>query len=76
MQHNAHTDTDGILDKCHCGGFVRVRTNEGNKIMAECTECPEATDWLGSAVDVMVAWNRARRGYDRNKGRDVGIHCG
>ena len=59
------TDTDGALDRCHCGArakFVHLTNGAQKSCRAECTECAETTDFCGSCGEAMTAWNKARRG--------------
>ncbi len=61
-------DTDGILDRCHCGEiakFIHDWKNRPKTDMARCTVCGEATDWLENEMLVMLAWNKAMRSYGK-----------
>ena len=71
MKHE-RTDTDGILDRCHCGAhakFVCDTTHQPNSWRADCTECAETTDWVFSEDRAMVAWNKAIRSNDEHHAR-------
>jgi hypothetical protein len=66
-----HADTDGLLDKCHCGavaGFeeseeeVRIIAGrERRKHRARCTECCEQTEYHTFKFRALQDWNLARR---------------
>jgi len=63
MKHE-RTDTDGILDPCHCGArakFICDTSHQPNSWRADCSECAETTDWVFSEDRAMVAWNKAIR---------------
>jgi hypothetical protein len=53
------TDTDGILDRCHCGGHACFRESSITKgiYRAECAECPEQSVWHKGKDQVMISWN-------------------
>ena len=58
-----HADTEGLLDKCHCGavaGFEESH-NEVMEVRARCTECCEQTYWLPTKDWASINWNLARR---------------
>jgi len=57
-----HADTDGLLDKCHCGAVAGFEESElGAHYRARCTECYEHTAWTRSKFDAVVKWNTERR---------------
>ena len=54
-------DTDGVLDKCHCGSRAKwVRRYDG-RWGVQCWECPETTGFVASQYEAMTAWNKAMR---------------
>jgi hypothetical protein len=58
-----HADTDGLLDRCHCGavaGFDAPYTDEMG-VRVRCTECCEQTNWFPAADGAIFDWNLARR---------------
>ncbi|MCF7853624.1 MAG: hypothetical protein K9N51_02410 [Candidatus Pacebacteria bacterium] len=59
------TDTDGILDRCHCGARARF-VLKNMVVRCECTECGQATEWHWSQAEASCDWNKARR--RENKG--------
>lgn len=71
-----HADTDGLLDRCHCGavaGFeeseeVRVVAGrEQRKHRARCTECCEQTEYRPFKFQALQDWNLARRGIKKSE---------
>lgn len=65
-----HSDTDGLLDPCHCGaaaGFEKsnetriVLGREFHKYRARCTECCESTELRCFMFQAWQDWNMARR---------------
>jgi hypothetical protein len=60
MAMTKRTDTDGILDLCHCGARARWVVHDG-MVRCECTECGEATEWHWSHSEVSCDWNKARQ---------------
>ena len=60
-----HADTDGLLDKCHCGavaGFMVTQSFAlGVRHSARCTDCHEQTNWKREKRDTIIEWNLARR---------------
>lgn len=59
-----HADTDGLLDRCHCGavaGFDTTTAGGKERFMAGCTECCEQTVYRPFRFQVMREWNLARR---------------
>lgn len=65
-----HADTEGLLDRCHCGAFAgfeqsdEIRIIAGReccKIRARCTECCEQTVYRPFKFQAMQTWNQARR---------------
>lgn len=63
------TDTDGILDRCHCGAHAGFETysTECTKQRAFCTECAEQTGWFVTKVGAMIAWNKLIRAIKANE---------
>ena len=58
-----HADTDGLLDKCHCGavaGFEESH-NEAMQVRVRCTECCAQTYWFNTRDAACFDWNLARR---------------
>ena len=55
----AVTDTDGIFDRCHCGGWARIDKNYQH-YTAECTECAEMVN-ATNKVELMTTWNKRMR---------------
>jgi hypothetical protein len=60
-----HADTDGLLDKCHCGAVAGFELREGfcgtDPILfyrARCTDCAEQTEaFQASQYMSAVNWN-------------------
>jgi len=61
-------DTDRILDKCECGGFVKLlcdTEHQPNSWKAHCVECDNTTEWEFCQSRVMTAWNGMMRSVSR-----------
>lgn len=56
-----HADTDGLLDKCHCGAVAGFEYAGEGFVRARCTECCEQTEPARSRYACTVWWNIARR---------------
>ena len=56
-----HADTDGLLDRCHCGAVAGFEHLGGMSLRARCTECCEQTAADHEVHPVVVEWNLARR---------------
>jgi hypothetical protein len=64
-----HADTDGLLDKCHCGAVAGFEESEEvGRLMgvreqhrARCTECCEQTEYRPCKFQALLDWNHARR---------------
>lgn len=58
-----HADTEGLLDRCHCGAFAGFDApdNEAMQVRVRCTECHEQTNWFPTADGASCDWNLARR---------------
>lgn len=59
-----HADTDGLLDRCHCGAVAGFEFKENallRKFQARCSDCCEQTDRHWCKFDAATAWNLARR---------------
>ena len=58
-----HADTDGILDRRHCGAVAGIEEShtEAMEVRARCTECVEQTNWFPTADGASFDWNLARR---------------
>ena len=62
-----HADTDGLLDKCHCGAVAGFEedTITGTEIVRfrpRCTDCAEQRiSWELSARDAAISWNKLIR---------------
>lgn len=62
------TDTDGVLDNCHCGARPmfcmeqRIGADEdGERHWVECSECAEITPAFSARDLAMVEWNKSVR---------------
>ena len=62
-----HADTDGLLDRCHCGAVAGFEyySPEHLTVRARCTECCEQTDWCSEKWKAVVAWNLTTRKESR-----------
>ncbi len=65
-----HADTEGLLDKCHCGSVAGFETDSQSpfgmvQVRARCTECCEQTDWFMTADAALAMWNMAQREMKR-----------
>lgn len=58
-----HADTDGLLDRCHCGAVAGFDApySEAMEVRVRCTECCEQTNWFPTADGASCYWNIARR---------------
>ena len=56
-----HADTEGLLDKCHCGAVAGFEHLGAFDLRARCTECCEQTGIDHHVQPVMIEWNNARR---------------
>jgi hypothetical protein len=58
-----HADTEGLLDRCHCGAVARLEESYSDEmeVRARCTECCEQTNWFPTADGAAFDWNLARR---------------
>lgn len=65
-----HADTDGLLDRCHCGAAAGFEEGEETRVVigrefrcvrARCTECCEQTVYRPFKFQAMRDWNIARR---------------
>ena len=56
-----HADTEGLLDRCHCGAVAGFEHVGGFSLRARCTECCEQTGVDHAVHPVMIEWNTARR---------------
>lgn len=56
-----HTDTDGLLDLCHCGAAAGFEWYQTESVRVMCTECCEQTFWFETADAAGMDWNLARR---------------
>jgi len=55
-----YTDTEGLLDRCHCGAVAGFETSNG-LIRARCTDCCEQTELVDGNYLAAMDWNLARR---------------
>ena len=55
------TNTDGILDRCHCGARPKFVFKIISGYCAQCTECGESTDWGVNETQIMIKWNKQMR---------------
>lgn len=63
MRHE-QIDTDGRLDKCHCGAFAKFvcdTEHQPRSWRVDCTECPETTDWVFCESSALTTWNQMMR---------------
>ena len=51
------TDTDGIFDRCYCGGYADV-----HREFVRCSECAEIVN-AANTTDLMTGWNKRMRGF-------------
>jgi len=56
-----HADTEGLLDRCHCGVVAGFEYLEGSKMRARCTDCCEQTEPSTNISVVVVEWNMTQR---------------
>ena len=61
-----HADTEGLLDRCHCGAVAGFETDSPApfrmvQARARCTECCEQTEWEIDKFRAGHTWNLARR---------------
>lgn len=56
-----HADTEGLLDKCHCGAMAGFEHMGGFTLRARCTECCEQTEPDHHVHPVVVEWNLMQR---------------
>ena len=71
-----HADTDGLLDKCHCGAVAGFEF-DGPKSRAICTECCEQTGWEQCKYCAAFQWNderRAKRPQDATDNPGTSFH--
>jgi hypothetical protein len=66
-----HADTEGLLDRCHCGAVAGFETDSPApfrmvQVRARCTECQEQTNWFMSADSAMIEWNMKQREAKRS----------
>jgi len=59
------TNTDGLLDKCHCGANAKIVFDDGDdpskRWRIDCTECAETTGWQTYPDDAFTEWNKKIR---------------
>ena len=69
-----HADTEGLLDKCHCGavaGFERGKDPDTGEFSerARCTDCCEQTRWSATRGEAMADWNWNMRRLSNTQGQ-------
>jgi len=58
-----HADTNGLMDKCHCGAVAGFEQHPYEcRVRARCTECCEQTEYQLDNFRAAHAWNLRMRG--------------